>query len=139
MISVTNSTTAQACPLGADPITKEGGDPMPRTMPGFREETAYDPILHSKITAPAVPAWVVPRARLASRIAQGTLTSVTGPPGAGKTVVAASWADGYDCGPVAWVRLDEFDNRAEVFWSYVLAALRRAGVAVSHAAAVLPC
>jgi LuxR family maltose regulon positive regulatory protein len=53
-------------------------------------------------------------------------------------VAAASWADGYDRGPVAWVRLDEFDNGPEVFWSYVLAALRRAGVAVSNAAAMLP-
>ena len=109
----------------------------PQTVPRSGEDVICDPILHSKITAPALPAWVVPRPRLASQIAQRTLTSVTGPPGAGKTVAAASWADRYDCGPVAWVRLDEFDNCPEVFWSYVLAALGQAGVAVSHAAAML--
>jgi len=110
----------------------------PRTVPGSREEIACDPILHAKITVPALPAWIVPRPRLASRMAQGALTSVTGPAGAGKTVAAASWADGYDRGPVAWVRLDEFDNGPDVFWSYVLAALRRAGVTVGNAASVLP-
>lgn len=110
----------------------------PRTVPGSRGETACDPILHAKITVPALPAWIVPRPCLASRIAQGALTSVTGPAGAGKTVAAASWAGGYDRGPVAWVRLDEFDNGPDVFWSYVLAALRRAGVTVGNAAAIPP-
>jgi LuxR family maltose regulon positive regulatory protein len=32
--------------------------------------------------------------------------------------------------PVAWVSLDDFDNRPRVFWPYVVAALRRAGVAL---------
>ncbi len=31
---------------------------------------------------------------------------------------------------MAWVDLDEFDNTPGVFWSYVVAALRRSGVAV---------
>ena len=96
-----------------------------------------DPILQSKITVPALPAWAVPRPRLARRIAQGTkgtFTSITGPPGAGKTVSAASWAASQGRGPVAWVTLDEFDNGPEVFWSYVVAALRQAGVAVPRAA-----
>ena len=34
---------------------------------------------------------------------------------------------------VAWVGLDEFDNRPGVFWSYVVAALRRSGVALPAA------
>jgi LuxR family transcriptional regulator, maltose regulon positive regulatory protein len=113
----------------------------PRTVqPRPRKGPARDPILQSKITVPALPAWAVPRPRIARRIAlgvKGTLTSVTGPPGAGKTVAAASWAAGHRRGPVAWVTLDEFDNSPEVFWSYVVAALRQAGVAVPHAASVL--
>src|SRR5215475_9196736 len=111
--------------------TNDGGPRTVQLRP--RNGLAHDPILQSKITAPASPAWAVPRPRLARRIAlgtKGTLTSITGPPGAGKTVAAASWAAGHGRGPVAWVTLDEFDNDPAVSWSYVVAALRQAGVAV---------
>jgi len=96
--------------------------------------------LQSKITTPALPSWIVPRPRLERRIAQGTrgpLTSVTGPPGAGKTLAVAWWAAAHDAGPVAWVTVDGYDNRPEVFWSYVVAALGEAGVGVSRAASSL--
>ena len=92
-----------------------------------------DPILASKITAPKVPDWAVPRPRISKQVAEGTrwcpLTVVTGPPGAGKTMALALWAAA-EPGTVAWVGLDEFDNRPGVFWSYVMAALRRSGVAI---------
>ena len=92
-----------------------------------------DPILISKIRSPAIPAWTVPRPRITKRIAEGArwcpLTVVTGAPGAGKTMAVALWAVA-ETGPVAWVGLDEFDNEPDTFWSYVLAALRRAGVAL---------
>jgi LuxR family maltose regulon positive regulatory protein len=92
-----------------------------------------DPILAAKITAPSVPEWAVPRPRINKLIAQGTrwcpLTLVTGPPGAGKTMALALWAAA-EPGMVAWVGLDEFDNRPEVFWSYVVASLSRSGVAI---------
>ena len=92
-----------------------------------------DPILTSKITAPGVPDWAVPRQRITDLIAQGTrwcpLTVLTGPAGAGKTMALALWAAA-EPGPVTWVSLDEFDNRPWVFWSYVVAALRRSGVTV---------
>jgi len=95
-----------------------------------------DPILTSKITAPDVPSWAVQRQRITDLIAEGTrwcpLTVVTGPPGAGKTMAVALWAAA-EAGPVAWVGLDEFDDAPGVFWSYVVAALRRAGVAVAQA------
>jgi hypothetical protein len=97
-----------------------------------------DPILAFKITAPGVPDWAVERPRITELIAQGTrggpLTVVTGPPGAGKTMALASWAAA-EPGKVAWVGLDEYDNRPGVFWSYVVAALRRCGIAVPGAAA----
>ena len=58
---------------------------------------------------------------------QGTrwcpLTVVTGPPGAGKTMALALWAAA-EPGPVAWVGLDEFDNRPGV-----VLVLCRGGVA----------
>src|ERR1700728_984867 len=81
---------------------------------------AGDPILTSKITAPEVPAWAVHRPRLTELIAKGTrwcpLTVVSGPAGAGKTMAVALWAAA-ESGPVAWVGLDEFDNRPGAFWS----------------------
>jgi len=86
---------------------------------------------------PAAPDWAVPRPRLDRMIAagvQGPLTALMGPPGMGKTLAMALWAAGSQSSSrVAWVTLDEFDNRPRVLWSYVTAALRRAGVAVPHA------
>jgi LuxR family transcriptional regulator, maltose regulon positive regulatory protein len=100
-----------------------------------------DPILTSKITAPDVPAWAVQRPRITGRIAEGTrwcpLTVVTGPAGAGKTMAVAMWAAA-DARRVAWVCLDEFDNRPGAFWSYVVAALRRSGVAVPKTLQAIP-
>jgi hypothetical protein len=98
--------------------------------------SAEVPILASKITAPGVPDWAVPRPRITKLIAQGArwcpLTVVTGPAGAGKTMALALWAAA-EPGPVAWACLDGYDNRPGVFWSYVVAALRRSGVAVPGA------
>ena len=34
---------------------------------------------------------------------------------------------------MAWVSVDSYDNRPRVFWSYVVAALRQAGLAVPRA------
>ncbi len=95
--------------------------------------SADAPILAVKITAPGVPEWAVPRPRITKLIAQGRrwcpLTVITAPAGAGKTMALALWAAG-EPGPVAWVGPDEFHNRPGVFWAYVVAALRRSGVAV---------
>jgi LuxR family transcriptional regulator, maltose regulon positive regulatory protein len=95
---------------------------------------AGDPLLVSKITVPRPPGWLVPRPRLGRLIDRGArapVTTITGPPGAGKTMALALWAAGRQAtGPIAWVTIDDFDNRPRVFWSYVLAALGRAGVAV---------
>ena len=94
------------------------------------------PILADKITAPRVPDWVAPRPRITKLIAQGTrwcsLTVLTAPAGAGKTMALALWAAAQP-GTVAWVNLDGYDNRREVFWSHVVAALRRSGVAAPAA------
>ena len=94
---------------------------------------ADDPILESKVTVPDVPGWAIQRPRITRLITRGTrwcpLTVVTGPPGAGKTMAATLWAAARS-GAVAWLSLDEYDNQPSGFWSYVVAALRRAGVAV---------
>jgi LuxR family transcriptional regulator, maltose regulon positive regulatory protein len=93
-----------------------------------------DPLLASKITVPGRPDWLVPRPRLdklIARGARGAMTTITGPPGAGKTMALALWAAAVPpSGPLAWVTIDDYDNRPRVFWSYVVAALRRSGVSI---------
>jgi len=100
--------------------------------------SASDPVLASKITAPDVPDWAVQRPRIAQLITQGTrwcpLTVLTAPVGAGKTLALASWAAS-EPGLVAWVSLDEYDNRPGAFWSSVAEALRRSGIAMTQTAA----
>ncbi|RKS71034.1 LuxR family maltose regulon positive regulatory protein [Actinomadura pelletieri DSM 43383] len=94
--------------------------------------TAPAPIAKAKVRVPGRRGWFITRYRLTERLDQGTrgpLTVVTGPPGAGKTVAAASWATvGDSPGPVAWVSLDEADHEPHAFWSLVVAALEQAGV-----------
>ena len=94
----------------------------------------HDPVLTSKITRPDLPAWAVTRPRIDKLIAagvRGPLTSVTGAPGAGKTMAIVAWAAATSHpGTLAWLTVDDYDNRPRVFWAYVAAALRRAGVAV---------
>ena len=94
------------------------------------------PIVAARITVPGVPGWAVSRPRITRLIAQGRrwcpLTVVTGPAGAGKTTALALWAAAQP-GTVAWVGVDEFDNRPGVFWAYVVASLRRTGVAMPTA------
>ena len=100
------------------------------------------PILASKITAPAVPDWAVRRPRVTKLIAEGArwcpLTVLTGPPGAGKTMALALWAAA-ERGAIAWISLDDYDNRPGVFWSYVVAALGRSGVAAPQAVSAAGC
>jgi LuxR family maltose regulon positive regulatory protein len=88
----------------------------------------------SKITIPGVPAWAVSRPQIDKLIADGArgpLTTVTGPPGSGKTLAIALWAAASsDPATLVWITLDDYDNRPKVFWSYVVAAMRRAGIAV---------
>ena len=95
---------------------------------------ADDPVLTSKITVPGVPAWAIRRPqidKLVAKGARGPLTTVTGPPGSGKTMAIASWAAARsDPATLIWVTLDDYDNRPKIFWSYVMAALRQAGITV---------
>ncbi len=117
-------------------MTADAGRPV--AARGGRPAAGRDPILASKITVPGVPAWVVQRPRITKLLARGIrwhhLTVVTGATGAGKTMALAQCAAA-QAGPVAWVSLDEYDNRPGVFWSYVVAALRRSGAGLAR---VLP-
>jgi len=123
----------QVQPAEARPRLRVAGRPAAAAGGGPAASPVGDPILDSKITAPDVPPWTVQRPRITELIAGGTrwcpLTVITGPPGAGKTMALALWAAA-EPGAVAWVNVDEYDNRPAVFWSYVIAALRRSGVAI---------
>lgn len=80
----------------------------------------------TKLTAPAPPAWYVPRARLLTLLtptAQPTVTLVCAPAGAGKTVLLAGWAQEHP--DAAWLSLDSDDNDDQRFWSAVCDALTR--------------
>jgi LuxR family maltose regulon positive regulatory protein len=110
------------------------------TRPGRRQ--ADELVLASKLAAPRLPGWMVARPRLDQRIAggaRGPLTVVTGPPGAGKTMALASWAAASTTpARVAWVTLDDYDNQPGTFWSYVVKALRLAGVPLEKTVPALP-
>ncbi|MGI5199918.1 LuxR C-terminal-related transcriptional regulator [Streptomyces sp. CA-288835] len=87
-----------------------------------------DPLLAAKFAIPAVPRTLVRRQRLLDRLTMATagpLTLITGPAGAGKTTLAASWvAEGTAPGPVVWLTAEHEDRAPGVFWAYVLEALR---------------
>ena len=107
---------------------------VPATNPSRnRVSRADETILASKITPPYLPDWLVSRPRISERIdagRRGPLTLVSGPPGAGKTMAIASWAAAHAELPIAWVTLDVYDNRPQAFWSYLVEAVRRAGVEI---------
>ena len=88
-------------------------------------------LLTLKITPPAVPVGVLPRAELAARLtaaATGPVTLVSAGPGAGKTLTAASWAvSGASGCPVAWLSLDRSDDDPRSFWSHLIAAIIASG------------
>jgi LuxR family transcriptional regulator, maltose regulon positive regulatory protein len=96
-----------------------------------------EPFLLAKMLPPELPDWIVARPRIDKLIEKGvqrgTLTLVSGPPGAGKTVALAQWlAARRGREPVAWLTLDEYDQAGH-FWQLLAAALRRAGIAVPAA------
>ena len=62
-------------------------------------------------------------ARLVSLAVQLPLTLVTGPPGAGKSVLLSDWAHSYANGTVSWLTVDEQDNEPGKFWRSIVRAL----------------
>jgi LuxR family transcriptional regulator, maltose regulon positive regulatory protein len=97
------------------------------TLPGSSDE----PLLATKLLVPPDSAWLVPRPRLLDLLsegAQGPLTLLAAPAGAGKTMLLGSWVrTGRHAGPVVWVSLDPDDNDRARFWAYVLAGLQASG------------
>lgn len=87
-------------------------------------------LLTTKLARPQVPSTYVGRPRIAGLLDEGTqraLTVVSAGAGWGKTLATASWAATPPVlGPVAWLSLDESDNRPRSFWTYFVAAIRSA-------------
>jgi LuxR family transcriptional regulator, maltose regulon positive regulatory protein len=88
-------------------------------------------LLDDKLRVPRLGADVIPRSRLTGlieRAATHTVTAITAPAGAGKTVACATWAAAVARSRrVAWVNLDEGDREPGRFWAYISAALAIGG------------
>ncbi|GGK41916.1 transcriptional regulator [Pilimelia terevasa] len=126
--------------IGLSPASVIPAD-LPRAVAGGGAADSATPNLPAiKITVPPLPPTYGTRRRLATRfaaVARRRVTTVLGPPGAGKTSAVAHWVrSGQAPGPVAWLTLDEEDNTPQRFWPHVLAAL--AGHAPGAARALPP-
>jgi LuxR family maltose regulon positive regulatory protein len=89
------------------------------------------PLLQTKLYVPKRRRGLVARPRLSQRLSHGIesrLTVVSAPVGSGKTTLLAEWMTAPSAGdrPAAWLSLDENDNEAARFWTYVITALQAA-------------
>ena len=88
-------------------------------------------LLESKYRVPSRRPNAVARPRLDERLNAALcsrLTVLSAPAGFGKTTVLTEWLAtlGPGAPAVAWLSLDERDNDASLFWTYVVTAIRRA-------------
>ncbi|MDF2629544.1 MAG: ATP-dependent transcriptional regulator [Symbiobacteriaceae bacterium] len=93
------------------------------------------PLLTTKLYPPALRPGQVARPRLTDRLSVGLrrpLTLVSAPAGFGKSSLLGEWRAAGTAGPLAWLSLDPGDNDPARFWSYLAAALRTVGVALSE-------
>ena len=100
------------------------------------------PLLETKLHRPRPRTGLVTRPRLSDRLDRGghaSLTLVSAPAGFGKTTLLTEWlAETSAAGQqVAWLSLDSRDNDPEVFWTYLVTALRVAGPGVGAEALTL--
>ena len=82
-----------------------------------------------KVTPPVRGAASLSRTELVGRLvgADAPLLLIAAPAGWGKTSLLAEWLDvAQGRRPMAYLRLEESDDAEPVFWTYVVAALRRA-------------
>lgn len=81
--------------------------------------------IQTKLNRPCLPVDLVRRPRLTSWLQQRRerpLTLVSAPAGYGKTTLISCWLEAVDF-PASWISLDEGDNDAEIFLSYLVAAI----------------
>src|SRR6266487_6133076 len=89
----------------------------------------HPPVLAPKLQLPRLPATLVTRERLLTRLdsgLEGKLTLLSAPAGFGKTTVVSQWVADHrkrqHHPPVAWISLDPGDNDPVRFWRYVITA-----------------
>ncbi|MEU1213870.1 LuxR C-terminal-related transcriptional regulator [Streptomyces sp. NPDC005790] len=114
--------------------TAENDDAPSLTVPCA--DPRGDPFLRTRFAFPTRSATFLRRQRLVDHLDHGLrtpLTLVNGAAGAGKTLLAADWADGLR-EPVAWLTVEAGDHRPGVFWAYVFEALRTCGARVTGVA-----
>ena len=106
-----------------------------KSEPPGRAGSEWPAVARARITTPPPPSGAVERARLFDLLDAGIrrrLTVVTGPPGAGKTLLVSTWAARpprrHSPGRVAWLSIEPGDSRPAQFWGAVIAAARTAGV-----------
>ncbi|MCU7728501.1 LuxR C-terminal-related transcriptional regulator [Actinoplanes sp. KI2] len=113
---------------GAAVETVPGAVAVPRGYPGPLAS------LLAKTARPLLIRGGVDRQRLFDLLDKAVLNPVTvvrAGAGWGKTVLVSAWAQTRP-GPVAWLSLDRHDNDPQIFWAYVVAALRSAGAVTSE-------
>jgi LuxR family maltose regulon positive regulatory protein len=87
------------------------------------------PLLETKLYVPRLRRGLVARPRLSERLGRGTeskLTLISAPAGFGKTTLLAEWLAATPAGQhsLAWLSLDQGDNQAASFWTYLVTALQ---------------
>ena len=100
------------------------------------------PLLETKLHVPRRRRSLVARPRLSDRLGRPEiprLLLVSAPAGFGKTTLLTEWlaAARADGALVAWLSLDERDDDAATFWTYVVSAVRTAVPEVGAAALAL--
>lgn len=85
-----------------------------------------NPILSTKLYVPRSSDKLLPRNHLSSKLNKvltSTITTVTAPPGFGKSTLVSSWIRNETI-PAGWVSLDKGENDLSRFWAYVISALQ---------------
>ncbi len=93
-------------------------------------------LLVTKFTVPPVRSRLLQRSQLLTVLDQSRslpLTLLSASAGFGKTTLLSAWAS-QGTGKIAWLSLDEQDNDPTRFWTYVIAALRKANSPVGEGA-----
>ena len=94
-------------------------------------------LIRTKLFPPPVPAKLIPRPRLVARLNEPPpLTLISAPPGFGKSTLLAEWRTSESI-KLAWLSLDEDDNRPSRFLAYFISALQGIDPQVGAASALL--
>ncbi len=87
-------------------------------------------MVEAKLLLPRISLDVVPRPVLWAALDHGVtgpITTVTAPPGSGKTVLLSSWLRRTSGPAIAWLSVDAQDRDPVRFWAHAVAAIARSG------------